>query len=264
MSRSTSRQKRQSFPKSLSVNFLPEYLKFLRNFSSAASMPGAKRKLTFMSKASYKRPRVAQSTAAKASAALRLVRALNRQVELKSQTNTFTNVDFSDTVVVGDLLNLTQGDAFNERSGNNVNVVRIRGRIGFKASAGRQQATIGRFLIVQNKQQDADTAPAMGDGFVIPGVYGLEGTGQKNFKVLYDTTLLFPPMDSTSGQDATTIRSFDIKLPGSGIRVEYNGSAGTDIQSNGIYGMFVSDDPATPGSYPIRANGVTLCDYRDM
>lgn len=227
-------------------------------------MSGAKRKLTFKAKSSYKRPRGAMSTAAKATAALRLVRQLNRQVELKSQTNTFTNITFSDTVVVGDLVALTQGDGLNERTGNSVNVKRIRGRIGFKCPAGSNQPTIGRFLIVKNKQQTADTSPTMGDGFNTPGVYGLLGVGQQNFQVLYDTTLLFPPMDSSTGQDAVTLRAFDVKLPGAGIRVDYNGSSSTDIESNGIYGMFVSNDPTTPGNYPITANGICLVDYHDM
>lgn len=133
-----------------------------------------------------------------------------------------------------------QGDGLADREGNQVKSSYLDWR-GFITSPASEPCTV-RCLVVQDKQQIADTAPSITDvldstGFTVNNNYNELNVGR--FKILRDKTYTINP--GSAGVVQRKFVRFHIK--NSSI-IRFNGSATTDIQKNGIYFMWAWSVPS--------------------
>lgn len=164
----------------------------------------------------------------------------------------------SDGAYAGHLTALAQGDGDGARTGSTVYVkgLHINGSIVQDSDGATAQSV--RIMVVQDTQQVADTVPT-------PSVW-LSGTGGflahlnpvnlGRFTVLYDKIINV----YAASAGAPNLKTFEISLP-LATHVHYNGTAGTDIQKNGLYIGAISSQ-ATAGTGPILAYNARLS-YHD-
>ncbi len=132
------------------------------------------------------------------------------------------------------LTDIAQGDANTTRHGNQIKLKYIKLRMTLLKHA-TPVATFIRCLIVVDKQQEADTTPAIGNvltSLVIDSAYDPANIGR--FRILYDRVFTLV----TGSSDYKFTQKY-IKL---NMSVRYNGVATSDIQKNGVYIMFLSDE----------------------
>jgi len=148
---------------------------------------------------------------------------------------------------------ISQATAVNARIGENVQVryIEMHGEVSYASSvalAVNDNPTY-RVYIVQDKQQVASTSPALSDLVDQPGnpVYQLRNVQeQKRFRVIYDSgpqvlafgNFVTPPTNSNVVMQARYHLHLKKRVS---IPVEFNGSAATQIQKNGIYFMLSTD-----------------------
>lgn len=172
------------------------------------------------------------------------------------------------------LTQISQATAVNARVGENVQVrwVEFHGEIAYASSvvlATNDNPTY-RVYVVQDMQQIASTSPALSDLVDQPAVpvYQLFNVQeQKRFRVLYDSG---PQMVSIGAAAVATIDNsivanakwhLHLKKRVS-IPVEFNSSAASGIQKNGIYFMLATD-MANAGTACLDWNGASRIGYTD-
>ena len=127
------------------------------------------------------------------------------------------------------LVNVAQGDTQQSRDGNQLRLLSIEGDL-FLAASDSSNAV--RMLLY--RQKDASGA-AMAIAY--------DGLPDLDQYVVYRDFLI--PL-ATSGGPGVSRRRFRIKFPASGLRVQYDGTAGTDIVSGYMKMYVVSDSSSAP------------------
>lgn len=137
------------------------------------------------------------------------------------------------------LTNIAQGDDVNERIGNSITATGFSYKGTFYNNASATNGTMIRIILVQDLQQIADTEPSYSDVFAsntIDSEMNSANTGR--FRVLWSQ--LFTINMAFSGQVVKKYIKKWIKFK-TPIKVRYNGTAGTDIQKNGLFLTMISD-----------------------
>lgn len=185
----------------------------------------------------YKKP-------SKAEQALQLARKTAKEVnrrEKKKADSVYSAIQPGNTGTTENrLTGIAQGDQDYERSGNQITVTSISGRLS-GIMAGAAVGTTARFVIVQDLQQISDVDPGWADVFSQQAPEALlEHETVGRFRILYDKVVQM----SNSGT-----RQFYFKFyKKCNVKVRYNGANATDHQKNGIYFMHISNEATTKPS----------------
>lgn len=143
------------------------------------------------------------------------------------------------TGVVYPLVIVPQGLGASDRTGNSIKVTSLLLRYAIAAGLSNCHC---RVMVFRDNQQIGDTTPALGDVLQFVDIYSPldASTNVGRFSILYDKTHNLV----VGGDSAQTnlIKVFK-KL---NTRVRFNGSALTDIQKNGLYMAFLSDNANNP------------------
>ena len=199
--------------------------------------------------------------------ALRMVRTLKRNMEVKKFTRTAQNVVPSvSSPVVWDLLRITEGDQANQRDGIKITVKSIYMRLLMMhpddgATAPAEPApfnrqSMSRLILVRDKRQRSDTNPTAID--LLSSVEldsPLNYTTPGRFQVLWDKVVITSPGDK--------LAFFIKKYWKCNYPAYYNDTGSTDIESGGLYlimfgsGSGAADDDSHNYDFNIR------CTYTD-
>lgn len=142
----------------------------------------------------------------------------------------------STTAAVVHVSSIAQGDTASQRTGNSVlaKYVSVRMRI---VSSIASTATTCRVMLVIDKQQVGDTAPVIGDILETStnpmSHYNPSTAGR--FQVIFDKIYQF---DNLSKRAVFIKVSKNINK----YHIRFNGTAGTDIQKNGVYLVYLSSE----------------------
>lgn len=243
-----------------------------------------KRQLVFTPASTFKRARTSGSTAVRAyrtnfkhgirgpkttGTLYAQVKALQRAVKNLGPEKKYTDLTLAQTniTVAGAITHITaiaQGDSISTRTGNAVTVVSIacKGKIATGANALAVGSYL-RVLVVCDKQQVADTSPApatiITDGiFTADPVSMLPNTDfLERFRILHSSRLYDGSRIATG--TATQDRTWEFSWSGN-IKVQYNGTASSDIQKNGLYVVFLTDD----GGNVLDFSGVSRIGFTDV
>jgi len=194
---------------------------------------------------------------------LQQVRSLQRFVatlkpEIKFHDTACAGSNVPVTGTVDHITDIAQGDTVSTRTGNAINVVSItlKGTISDYGAAGSHF----RVCLVQDKQQVADTAPAAGTIFsdaiasanpvtAVPTIANLS-----RFNVLWMSRAYH-----SGGLNAGFVNNYWECSKKVNIKVSYNGTASTDIEKNGLYVIFLSDQAAATVDF----NGLARLGFTD-
>jgi len=141
--------------------------------------------------------------------------------------------------VVIPLLPIAQGLGSSDRTGNSIKPVSFLMRYGIAAGLSNCHC---RVMIFRDNQQISDTSPTVADVLQNSDVYSpLDAeTNVGRFSIMYDKVHNLVVGGDTA---QTNIIKVFKKL---NKRVKYNSSATTDIQKNGMYLAFISDNANNP------------------
>lgn len=142
-----------------------------------------------------------------------------------------------------------QGDALGERQSNEIHPKRIVARVRIDATAlGVATPQFVRCLIVQDKQQVADTVPSVQDvwGTATPEIYTQLSPDSvpSRFSVLHDS--VHSVQLQAAGAVAPDSTTFEVTCSPLKRKVTYNGAANTDQESNGIYLFMIGEATKDP------------------
>lgn len=167
---------------------------------------------------------------------VRYLKGLVNSEKFHKDTNVAGNV--TPTPTVTHLTAIATGDADANRTGNSLLVKGLSCNATLSMPAALLQARL-RMVIVRDKQQIGDTAPAFTDIFSSSTPDSLMNvTTLGRFDILYDKVFTL----SQGGNPTFSIRKY-FKMYS---HIRFNGSTSTDIQKNGIYLCLVSDDNTNP------------------
>lgn len=197
------------------------------------------------------------------------VKSLQRAVKNLAPEKKYADISLAQTNIpltgaVTHITQVAQGDTIGTRSGNAIQLVSItcKGKVGFGGSALSVGSYL-RILVVVDKQQIADTTPAAAT-IITDGVFTADPVSMlpntdflERFRILHSSRLYDGSRIATG--TATQDRTFEYSWNGN-IKVEYNGTAATDIQKNGVYVVFLTDDAAATVDY----SGVSRIGYTDV
>ncbi len=160
-------------------------------------------------------------------------------------------VDITNVANPGQSIHLTaiaQGDDISNRAGDSIRIrhISFRAYINAPYNTVHSDNTYFRFFIVKDKQQISDTVASVADVFNPTNpVYGQLNTANLNrFTILWASQ----PIEArriVGDTDITGIPTMrkDVQWDWTGdIVVRYNSTAATDIQKNGLYMYFLSND----------------------
>lgn len=185
----------------------------------------------------YVKPSIMQSTNYLANKAFEGVKFLKGIInsELHKRDTVIGNFNIPNSTQPIQLLNgLTQGDGANQRTGNSLLMkhISIRGYVNFD-TLGAVASTIVKYWVVCDTQQIGDTNPTFADIFSNNDVLSLLNTNTVGrFKILKTGTLI------RTADVAQKQVNIDIPMS---MHTRYNGTASTDIQRNGIYLCWTSN-----------------------
>lgn len=161
-----------------------------------------------------------------------------------------TDVSVTNITTAGSVISLNgvpEGTTDATRTGRTINVNKIHIQ-GLWRSTTNQSAY--RVAVVVDRQQVDDTDPTVGDVFsstdpvdAMPDVNALE-----RFRILKISPLYEGSRVSNTSGVPTQSSYFEFTWNGS-IKVSFNGTAGTDIQKNGIYIILLSDDTGNTADF---------------
>lgn len=151
------------------------------------------------------------------------------------------DINIANTVTVAGvahtLTGIAQGDTQGTRDGNSVLGQKLELKIQYNQDSEADTSII-RTIIVRDKQQQADTAPTLTEILdqdlttVLTRPYSSESP--KRFSILHDSML-------TLNKETKTVAIKTIKLK-CNQHVLFNGTAAGDIQKNGIYLFFLTNE----------------------
>lgn len=199
-----------------------------------------------------------KTTAAVAASALRQVKELKRDREMKVSTSTgaiephtLGDVGFNPT-------NIPQGDGQTSRDGDKITPksLYLTGYLTMNTAQSTNTSTEVDILIVQDKQQVSDTTPTYAD--IIDGGPGqvlfMNNNTLGRYRILSHKQYVL----AANVRLGIRVKTF-IKLSGS---VRYNSTTSTDIQKNGIYVIMRSNQSLIED--PPLFTGGTRLRYTDM
>lgn len=175
-----------------------------------------------------------------------VIRKIAAATEIKSFDSEIVSTQIPTVGLIFPFANVTQGTTVNQRNGNKINATSLvlREEIAMNVLATQQ---IVRRIIFQDKQQIADVHPAVSDVLNLAGgadwlsQYSLISKGR--FKILSDRYYTF---SSTGGK--TLSATTKVIMFKNALTIRYNGGAGGDIQKNGLFVLYTSNDDAnSPG-----------------
>jgi len=229
---------------------------------------GVKRRL-FATPASAKRARVGRGRVSGGAAARRInrrtqrgprtkgsivqqVKSLQRVVKTLSPEVKYVDIDIAATNITsgGTAVNLTQiaqGDTQSTRTGNSVNITSITllARWTRATDVTTPDNGLYRFAVVVDREQVADTAPTPGTVFSGSPIFFLPSLANlERFRILYLSPIIDGKMMLTDSDDTTVpTRPAIMQYNWTGnIKVGYNDTAATDIEKNGIYIMYITNE----------------------
>lgn len=196
------------------------------------------------------------------------IKTLKRKVasqEIKSLDTEVVNQGVTTTPVVTACTNVAQGDQMYQREGNQIRISSIHWR-GYGVIDRDVRYSFLRLVLVQDKQQIGDTAPAWTDVFEYATVVSHTALASRGrFKILYDKVIAFSGggqlvagAGNTGGGPQSKVINFRKKFKN--LIVRYNGAASTDIQKNGLYFMCVSTDGAGDGPTGVISSRINWYD----
>jgi len=167
--------------------------------------------------------------------ALKLAVAANKGIERK-------NVDFSGNSTIGTTATalhftaVAQGAGGSQRVGNSIYVTGLAMNYYWYKHPTSTQVQIRLVIVMDTQTQSDDTALSWTEVFESSSIMSMVNKGsQKNrFKILYDKIGMIDTSDFGQTHQKVFI---PIKK-----QIDYNGSASSDIQRNGIYGLILSDE----------------------
>lgn len=139
------------------------------------------------------------------------------------------------------LNSIGQGDTDQSREGNSVLMKSLlfRGYLSTSATAG---VTRVRIMLIRDNQQIGDTAPSQSDildgDFTDPIQAPLNNNTVGRFTVLADRKYCLNQL--VAAQSMAQEISIYLRM---NKHARYNGTSGSDIQKNGIYCLFIHDQP---------------------
>lgn len=205
------------------------------------------------------------------------VRSLQRVVkkilpEIKYADTALDTTDItSSTGAVIHISGVAQDDTATGRSGNTIQIqsLTLSGFFLRSSSVAYIPNAMYRIVIVCDKQQVGDTAPTIGDVFD----YGASNSTRflpklsvlERFRVLYVSKVFDAEMMAlqqtltTSGSGIPTMSTYFQFTKKMNLKVDYNGTASTDIQKNGLYFMVLSNDTGNA----VDINGIARIGFVD-
>lgn len=161
--------------------------------------------------------------------------------EMYSLENSASGSTISTTPTVIHITATGSGDGESNRTGNSIYVKSYFIRGGFVIDPDIPTSFV-RMVIVRDTQQVGDTAPAFNDVFSSNSCFSVvNDTTKGRFDILCDRVYT---LDNSGKRNI----AFKCYIPMRS-HVRYNGTATTDIQRNGLYLMFISDQPTDTVSY---------------
>lgn len=135
--------------------------------------------------------------------------------------------------VVDHLSAIAVGDGNGDRSGLSILAKYLFGRLIFTKSPSATDTFI-RMIIIKDNQQISDTPPTISQLLASTSVVSpLNKNTFNRFKILMDRTIRL------DANKTSTNMKINLRLP---YHTTYNGTSGTDIQKNGTYILFISNE----------------------
>ncbi len=185
----------------------------------------------------------------------RVVKKLQPEAKYNDASLTMSNITSSGTII--HLTAIAQGATSSTRNGDAIRVSHIAFRWRMDMGSFGTGNFGSRVAIVQDKQQNPDTSPTISDIFrssnpvdALPTLTNLE-----RFRILWLSDYLDHTMIQ-SGQQ-TNVREYTAKQS---IKVEYNGANTSDIQKNGLYFVFLTND----SNNTIDGDGICRIQFTDV
>lgn len=221
--------------------------------------PVAVRAFTSTNKHYGKGPRKTGTLTQQVKSLQRFVNTLKPEVKYHEVGISGTNITTTGSVF--HLSNIAQGDTVATRTGNSILVTDLVVKGSFSSYTGSAAVSF-RIAIVVDKQQIADTSPSAGDIFTdavatanpvtaVPSVATAE-----RFRILWMSKLY---NGGALANTANTQIPFYEVAKKMNLKVSFNGTASTDIEKNGIYFVFLTDDGANTVDY----NGLCRIAFTD-
>lgn len=201
------------------------------------------KKKTTQSKSWYKKKYSVEDLAIKALQGVKELKGLVNSERMVLDSSFATTLNTSGTVT--HLTDISQGDSSSTRTGNSLllKTVYVKNRVIWNSLDVLELGSI-RYWIVMDTQQAADTSPTLTDIFNnLNGTQSMTNvTTQGRFKILKSGTI-----KQNRNLAFNDVNDF-YTCPSFGTHIKYNGTAGSDIQKNGIYLVQYQSDATTPPS----------------
>lgn len=236
-----------------------------RRYDNASSTPGGVQRFARLNKARLGGLATKGTLTSQVKSLQRFVKKLAPEVKSADISINTTNLTSAGSVI--HLSAIAQGSNLSNRIGDSINVTRLDFGLEISKSTdapGPITAGTVRFAIVQDKQQVPDTAPAAADIFTNANpLLDFPNTAQQDrFRVLWISPILSIPrmsLDTDTNVGIPTINNFVTGSVNCRITVEYNGTASTDQQKNGLYFVSLTDDAVGT----MDTSGVLRISYTD-
>lgn len=182
--------------------------------------------------------------------ALRRIKRLEHNFEVKYFNSSYT----TPLVAAGDvfpLTNIAQGDTALTRDGNDITLRSVRVIGSVSLSSDVPQSVAGsqtyRMIIFQDKQQVADTDPAVTDVLLTAGVYSPYNypAVKERFKILHDKLYTLNPQGAIAQFDAGIRqhqRNHNLWVFPTVKKMMFNGASATDYQKGGLFMLLIVDN----------------------
>lgn len=167
-------------------------------------------------------------------------------------------VVLTSTADIANLNGVAEGTDVSERVGLKMRQKWMR--FNFRAISTSTAQSLNRILIIRDKRQDSDTVPAIGEileNSTDPLSF-ITDNAPKRYQILYDKMFLLS--GTSAGTDEVPTESLFRTSFKSDFDVEFNGSAATDYERNGVYMVMLSDQATTRSSVTYRG----CITYRDV
>lgn len=148
------------------------------------------------------------------------------------------------TPAVVQLNAIAVGDAEGSRTGNSILQKYVYMKVTTKLNVSSNYSRL-RLVLVQDKQQVGDTSPSYTDVYESASPMALiNKLTVGRYSILYDRTF---------NLDANNAQLLQDKYIPINNHARYNGTASTDIQKNGLYLMYISDDNTNQPTISVNA-----------
>lgn len=178
-----------------------------------------------------------------------------RKPEVKQTDVSIASTNITSAGVIVQLTAVGLGNDYNQRIGNSMRVLSINLKGNWSVS-GITSAKYYRVAVIMDTQQVSDTAPAISDIFsnAAPQTLFQNVDQRRRFKLLWTSKVYDGTLINSYGRSLLYDKYLKINKT-----VEFNDGAGTDIQKNGIYVVYLTDDTANT----VDANGSSRISFID-